>query len=80
MQRWDARSARRSSGAPQGMISTPPALSGEARGYAASVSPGVVLVDSEGLAALTIGHNVGVGARKTYALKRADGDNLGKET
>jgi restriction system protein len=66
--------------ATKGIIFTASAFSGEAREYAASVSPRVVLVDGERLAALMIDHNVGVSERETYAVKRVDSDYFGDET
>ena len=65
--------------ASKGIIFTASAFSGEAREYAASVSPRVVLVDGERLAALMIDHNVGVSDRETYAVKRVDSDYFGDE-
>jgi restriction system protein len=38
-----------------------------------------VLVDGEELAALMIDHNVGVGDRETYAVKRVDSDYFAEE-
>lgn len=66
--------------ASKGIIFTASAFSGEAQEYAASVSPRVVLVDGERLAALMIDHNVGVSDRETYAVKRVDSDYFGDET
>lgn len=66
--------------ASKGIIFTASAFSGEAREYAASVSPRVVLVDGERLASLMIDHNVGVSDRETYAVKRVDSDYFGDET
>ena len=66
--------------AAKGIIFTASAFSGEAREYAASVSPRVVLVDGEGLAALMIDYKVGVSDRETYVVKRVDSDYFGDET
>ena len=66
--------------ASKGIIFTASAFSTEAQQYAASVSPRVVLVDGERLAALMIDHNVGVSARETYAVKRVDSDYFGDES
>lgn len=66
--------------ASKGIIFTASAFSGEAHEYAASVSPRVVLVDGEHLAALMIDHNVGVSDRETYAVKRVDNDYFGDDT
>jgi restriction system protein len=66
--------------ASKGIIFTASAFSGEAQEYAAGVSPRVVLVDGERLAALMIDHNVGVSDRETYAVKRVDSDYFGDET
>jgi restriction system protein len=65
--------------ASKGIIFTASAFSGDARAYAASVSPRVILVDGERLAALMIDHNVGVSDRETYAVKRVDSDYFGDE-
>lgn len=65
--------------ASKGIIFTASTFSGEAREYAASVSPRVVLVDGARLAALMIDHNVGVSDRETYAVKRVDSDYFGDE-
>lgn len=66
--------------ASKGIIFTASAFSSEAQQYAASVSPRVVLVDGERLAALMIDYNVGVSDRETYAVKRVDSDYFGDET
>jgi len=66
--------------ASKGIIFTASAFSGEAKEFAGSVSPRVVLVDGERLAALMIDHNVGVSDRETYAVKRVDSDYFGDET
>ena len=65
--------------ASKGIIVTASTFSGDAREYASGVSPRVVLVDGERLAALMIDHNVGVSDRETYAVKRVDGDYFGDE-
>lgn len=65
--------------ASKGIIFTASSFSAEARGYAASVSPRVVLIDGEQLAALMIDYNVGVSDRETYAVKRLDNDYFGDE-
>ena len=44
------------------------------------MSPRVVLVDGERLAALMIDHNVGVSERETYQVKRIDTDYFSDET
>lgn len=66
--------------ASKGIMFTASAFSGEAREYAASVSPRVVLIDGASLAALMIDHNVGVSDRETYSVKRVDSDYFGDET
>ena len=66
--------------ASKGIIFTASSFSSEARDYAATVSPRVVLVDGERLASLMIDHNVGVSVRETYAVKRLDNDYFGDET
>lgn len=65
--------------ASKGIIFTASAFSNEARDYAASVSPRVILVDGERLAGLMIDHNVGISDRETYAVKRLDSDYFGDE-
>lgn len=65
--------------ASKGIIFAASALSGEAQEYAASVSPRVILVDGERLAALMVDHNVGVSDRETYVVKRVDSDYFGDE-
>jgi restriction system protein len=66
--------------ASKGIIFTASGFSTEAEQYAASVSPRVVLVDGQRLAALMADHDVGVTARETYTVKRVDGDYFGEET
>jgi restriction system protein len=63
----------------KGIIFTASDFSAEAREYAATVSPRVVLVDGGRLAELMIDHDVGVSARETYAVKRVDSDYFGDE-
>jgi len=65
--------------ASKGIIFTASAFSGEAREYAASVSPRVVLVDGQRLAALMIDYNIGVSDRETYPVKRVDSDYFGDD-
>jgi restriction system protein len=57
--------------ASKGIIFTASDFSAEARTYAATVSPRVILIDGERLAALMIDYNVGVSERETYPVKRA---------
>jgi restriction system protein len=66
--------------ATKGIIFTASNFSREAEAYAASVSPRVVLVDGESLAALMIDHNVGVSDREKYAVKRVDSDYFGDDS
>jgi restriction system protein len=66
--------------ASKGIIFTASAFSADARTYAANVTPRVVLVDGERLAALMIDYNVGVSERETYAVKRVDSDYFGEES
>lgn len=63
--------------ASKGIIFTASAFSTDAREYAASVSPRVVLVEGERLAALMIDHGIGVSDRETYSVKRVDSDYFG---
>lgn len=66
--------------ASKGIIFTASNFSREAQEYAATVSPRVVLVDGERLAALMIDNNVGVSERETYSMKRVDAAYFGEET
>jgi len=63
----------------KGIIFSASDFSNDAREYAATVSPRVVLVDGERLAELMIDHDVGVSARETYAVKRVDSDYFGDD-
>ncbi len=65
--------------ATKGIIFTASDFSNEAREYAATVSPRVILVDGERLAELMIDHDVGVSVRETYAVKRVDSDYFGDD-
>jgi restriction system protein len=65
--------------ASKGIIFTASAFSPDARSYANSVSPRVILIDGERLAALMIDHNVGVSDRDMYIVKRVDSDYFGEE-
>jgi restriction system protein len=65
--------------ASKGIIFTASAFSSDAHEYASSVSPRVILIDGERLAALMIDHNVGVSDRETYAVKRVDRDYFGED-
>jgi restriction system protein len=65
--------------AAKGIIFTASSFSPDARAYAEGVSPRVILVDGEDLAALMIDHNVGVSDRETYIVKRVDSDYFGEE-
>jgi restriction system protein len=65
--------------ASKGIIFTASTFSSDAETYAASVSPRVILVDGERLAALMIDHDVGVSVRETYPVKRIDSDYFGDE-
>ena len=66
--------------AARGVIVTASTFSQDARDYAATVSPRVVLIDGERLAELMIDHNVGVSPRERYEVKRIDGDYFGEES
>ncbi len=63
--------------ASKGIIFTASAFSSDARHFADSVSPRVILVDGERLATLMIDYNVGVSERETYPVKRIDSDYFG---
>jgi restriction system protein len=63
----------------KGIIFSASEFSSDARDYAATVSPRVVLIDGERLAELMIDHDVGVSARETYAVKRVDSDYFGDD-
>jgi len=65
--------------ASKGIIFTASAFSADAREYAASVSPRVILVDGDRLAALMIDFGVGVSSRETYSIRRVDSDYFGDE-
>jgi restriction system protein len=65
--------------ASKGIIFTASDFSSEAKTYAASVSPRVILVGGERLAELMIDHDVGVSIRETYPVKRVDSDYFGDE-
>jgi restriction system protein len=65
--------------ASKGIIFTASNFSGDARAYAATVSPRVVLVDGERLAALMIDYGVGVSEREAYRVMRVDSDYFGDE-
>jgi restriction system protein len=60
--------------AAKGVFITTSAFSAEAKAYADSITPRVILIDGKGLAQLMIDHDVGVTAATTYALKRIDQD------
>lgn len=87
--RWDATVGRpvvqgfvgalQGARASKGIIFTASSFSGDAQQYAAGVSPRVILVDGERLAALMIDHNVGVSDRETYVVKRVDNDYFGDD-
>lgn len=64
--------------ASKGILFTASTFSADAVQYADSVSPRVVLVDGQRLAALMIDHNVGVSDRETYVIKRVDSDYFGQ--
>jgi restriction system protein len=87
--RWDANVGRpvvqgfvgvlQGARATKGIIFTASSFSSDAREYAATVSPRVVLVDGARLAELMIDYGVGVSVRETYQVKRVDSDYLGDE-
>lgn len=60
--------------ASKGVFLTTSRFTREAREYAASVSPRVVLIGGRELADLMITHGVGVSIRQSYELKRIDAD------
>ena len=60
--------------ASKGVFITTSRFSREAREYAESVTPRVVLIDGRELASLMIDHGVGVVARQQYMVKRLDED------
>jgi restriction system protein len=66
--------------ASKGIIFTASAFSTDARQYAETVSPRVILIDGEKLAGLMFDHNVGVSDREAYMVKRLDGDYFGDDT
>jgi restriction system protein len=65
--------------ASKGVFITTSTFSREARDYAESVNPRVVLVDGQQLATLMIDHNVGVSEETTYRLRKIDLDYFGVE-
>lgn len=65
--------------ASRGVIVTASNFSSDARTYADSVSPRVVLIDGARLAELMIDYGVGVSSREIYKLKRVDTDYFGGE-
>jgi hypothetical protein len=65
--------------ASKGIIFTASTFSSDAREYAATVSPRVILIDGERLAELMIDHNVGVAPREVYEVKRVDRDYFGDD-
>jgi len=60
--------------ASRGVMITTSTFSREARDYAESITPRVVLLDGEELADLMVEHDVGVSVVNTYAIKRVDSD------
>jgi restriction system protein len=66
--------------ASKGIIFTASTFTSDARSYAATVSPRVILVDGQRLAELMVDHDVGVSVRDTYTVKRIDGDYFGEES
>jgi restriction system protein len=65
--------------ASKGIIVTASSFSPDAQSYASTITPRVVLVDGARLAELMIDHGIGVTERKTYSIKRIDGDYFGEE-
>jgi restriction system protein len=61
-------------GATKGVFITTSDFSPQARDYAASVTPRVILVDGQQLAELMIDHGVGVSVEHTYEVQRLDLD------
>jgi len=66
--------------ATRGVIVTASGFSADAREYAATVSPRVVLIDGQRLAELMVDHDVGVSARETYSVKGIDSDYFDDES
>lgn len=65
--------------ASKGVLITSSTFSQEARDYAASVTPRVILIDGVRLAQLMVDHDVGATAIGRYVLKRVDEDYFGLE-
>ena len=65
--------------ATRGIILTASTFSPDAREFAATVSPRILLIDGERLAELMIDYDVGVAARESYHVKRVDGDYFGDD-
>ena len=61
-------------GATKGIFMTTSAFSSEARSYAESVTPRVILIDGAQLADLMVEHGVGVTSQHRYEVKRVDLD------
>jgi restriction system protein len=65
--------------ATKGIMFTSSSFSRGAEEYAANVSPRVILVDGQRLAALMIDHDVGVSTREVLRIKNVDSDYFGDE-
>jgi restriction system protein len=65
--------------ATKGIMFTSSSFSHGAEGYAANVSPRVILVDGQRLAGLMIDHDVGVSTREVFRMKQVDSDYFGDD-
>lgn len=65
--------------ASKGIIFTASTFTADAREYASTVTPRVILIDGERLAELMIDYNVGVAPRETYEVKGVDRDYFGDD-
>jgi len=65
--------------ASKGVFITTSAFSREAREYAESVNPRIILVDGRQLAELMLDHDVGVTVETTYPIRKIDLDYFGVE-
>jgi restriction system protein len=65
--------------ATKGIMFASSSFTSGAMAYAANVSPRVILVDGQRLAALMIDHDVGVSTREVLRVKHVDSDYFGDD-
>jgi restriction system protein len=63
----------------KGVFITSSSFSQEARDYAATIDPKVILIDGDTLASLMIDSGLGVSTQQTYDVKRVDSDYFSEE-